>query len=323
VGNQARINVSLVDGDSGHIVWAQSYDVGIDDIFTAQEESATNIAAAVQPRLESAELRRIVVKRTEKLNAWDHFLHGISYLNRFTRETNALARAHFEQAIQLDSNYSDAYTGLSDSLLFDILLREREAGMEILERDKSLARAFEAARKAITLDTDSSSAHRTLGHAYVWAEEIDSAITETEQAVELNPSNADARRALGNRLDLIGRTSEGITQMEWALQLNPCDPRRWIQIGFLTRAHLDARHYDEALSWAQRAVWLRPDQSDVQFRLAVCLSHVGRRTETSAAIAECERLRPGVVAEKISWKPYSDPARNEHFFAGLRTMGVI
>lgn len=120
--------------------------------------------------------------------------------------------------------------------------------MDTLERDKYLARAFEAARKAIAVDSDSSSAHRTLGHAYVWVEEIDTAIAETEQAVELNPSNADARRALGNRVDLIGRANEGITQMEWALQLDPCGPRRWAQIGFLTRAHLDARHYDEALS---------------------------------------------------------------------------
>jgi len=159
-------------------------------------------------------------------------------------------------------------------------------------------------------------------HANVWAQAFDSAIAETELAIELNPSNAHARRSLGNRLDLIGRNADGIAQMERSLQLNPCDPRRWVQIGFLTRAHLDARHYEEALSWARRAVRLRPDQPDPHFRLAACLAHLGRRAEARAALEACERLRSGAVAEKAAWRPYSDPSRSEHFFAGLRRLGI-
>lgn len=322
-GRQVRINVRLIDADDGRILWTRRYDVDPADILAAQDESAARIAAAMQPQLEHAELRRIVTKRTEHLNAWDHFLRGMSFLNRFTREDHNLARSHFERAIELDPSYSDAYTGFADTHLYDIVIQQREAAESGAVNEKLLKHALEAAQAAVALDPDSSAARRTLGHAHVWAQQFESAIAETERAVELNPSNADARRALGNRLDLVGRTPEGIAQMEWALRLNPRDPRRWVQIGFISRAHLDARHYDEALSWARQAVQLRPDQPETHFRLAVCLAHLGRREQARAAIVRCERLRRGFVAAKSSWKPYADPARNEHFFDGLRRLGLM
>lgn len=322
-GGQARINVRLIDADDGRILWTRRYDVEPGDILAAQDESAGRIAAAIQPQLEHAELRRIVTKRTADLNAWDYFLRGVSLLNRFTAEDHDHARSYFERAIEIDPDYGDAYTGLADTHLFDIVIQQRQAAGSGQVNESQLRHAFEAARAAVALDPDSSAAWRSLGHAHVWAREFEAAITETEKAVELNPSNADARRALGNRLDLVGRTPEGIKQMEWALQLSPRDPRRWVQLGFITRAHLDAGHYDEALSWARQAVHLRPDQPETHFRLAVCLAHLGRRKQAEAAIAECERLRKGFIAEKSAWRPYSDPARNEHFFHGLRRLGLM
>jgi len=323
-GKRARITVRLVDAESGHVLWTERYDLDADDILAAQGDCAEKIAAAVEPKLESAELSRIVTKRTEDLNAWDRFVQGLAWMNRFTTEGNAQARGNFQQAIDLDPGYSDAYRGVADCYLFDILLQAREgrAGGTVAKRAEQLTRAFEAAREAVRLDPDSSDAHLTLGHAHVWAEEFDEAMAETELAIELNPSNVHARRSLGNRLDLIGRTTDGIAQMERSLQLNPCDRRRWVQIGFLTRAHVDARHYEEALSWARRAVQLRPDQPDPHFRLAACLAHLGRGAEARDALQECERLRPGFVVEKSSWRPYSDPNRSAHFFAGLRRVGI-
>ena len=148
-------------------------------------------------------------------------------------------------------------------------------------------------------------------------------MTETEAAIELNLSNAHARLALGNRLDLVGRTAEGIMEMERSLYLNPRDPHRWAYMSFLARAHIAARHYEEALGWAQQAVQLRPDQPDQHFRLAVCLGHLCRAEEASGALATCERLRPGHVAKRAAWRPYVDQGRNQHVFAGLLKLGLL
>lgn len=324
-GNRARINTQLVEADTGYVHWAKSYDLNLSDILKTQDEIAERIAAAIEPVLESAELGRITTIRTDDISAWDYFLRGKSFLHRYTAESNAQARKNFQKAIELDPTYSDAHSGLALGYLRDLLIGST-GGASIAgkhDRDKKVAHAYDSARRAVELDPNSSDAYLQVGTAYVWIEDFESAISETELAVELNPSNAHARMALGNRLDLIGRNSEGILQMEHSLELNPRDLNCWNYMGYLSRAYLDSQQYENALSWAQKALRLRPDQPEAYFRVAACLAHLNHFQEARAALAKCDRLSPGFITMKASWQPYSDSGRSEHFFAGLRRFSLI
>ena len=89
-------------------------------------------------------------------------------------------------------------------------------------------------------------------------------------------------------------------------------------MGFLSRAYLSARRYENALDLAQRAVGLRPDLPMAHYRCAICLAHLDRAEEAGAALRQCERLSPGFLVSRKGWQPYADPDRNDHFFAGLR-----
>ncbi len=53
------------------------------------------------------------------------------------------------------------------------------------------------------------------------------------------------------------------------------------------------------------------------------LTAIGDPEEARAALAECERLRPGLLGQRAGWRPYPDVASNDHFFAGLRRLGLI
>lgn len=324
-GGRARINAQLIEAQTGYVHWTKRYDLDLSDILKAQDEIAERIAAAIEPALESAERGRIATIRTDDVSAWDYFLRGKSFLHRYTLESDAQARNNFQKAIKLDPNYSDAHTGLALSHLRDLLLSSSGSSTTSDQRNREnwIAHAFDAARKAVELDQDSSDAHLQVGTAYVWVEDFDSAILETELAVELNPSNAHARMALGNRLDLIGRNAEGILQMEHSLELNPRDPNRWNYMGYLSRAYLDSHQYDKALSWAKKALRLRPDLPETHFRLAVCLAHLDHYDQAQIALAECDRLCPGFIAMKASWRPYSDAERSEHYLAALRRLALI
>lgn len=317
-GEKLRISAHLIDSTTGRYLWVERFDLVFGDILAVQAEAALKIVAAVAPELQQAELRRIVTKRTRDWRAWDYFLSGWSRLNQFTAEDNARARADFEQALRLDASYSDAFMGLANGHLRDLF-----HGEVVASRDETLGRGLRAAHEAVNLDPHSSLAHHALGTAYTWVEDYESAIAETELAIELNPSNAFARMALGNRLDLIGRTKEGIAQMQYALRLNPCDPRRFNFMRFLARAHISLGEYDTALRWARSAVQLRPDQPDLHFRLAICLAHLDRAEEARSALDQSERLSPGFLDSRKSWQPYTDVARNEHFFSGLRCHGLL
>lgn len=315
-GHRVRITAELVDARSGHHCWAERYDRSLEDIFELQDEITRKISATLIPELEHAELRRSLKRRTANLTAWDHYARGMAQLHLFTLDGNAAAREQFNKAIELDPDFCDAWTGLGFGHLRDLNLEGNR------DRRECVAEGLAAAKRAIACDPDSSQAHLCLGTAYVWSERWDLAMAETELAIQLNPSNAHACMALGNRLDLVGRTEEAITQLETALQLNPRDPRIRIFMRYLARAYLNARNYEKAEEWIRKALYQDPEWPLALYMLATILGHQGRAKEAKAALEECERITPGFVAEHLDWKPYSDPAANEHFHAGLKRIGL-
>lgn len=315
-GGRVRITTQLIDATTGLHLWAKKFDEEMQDVFLLQDEITRRIVTTIEPELERAEQRRSAKKTSQTLDAWDYYLRGMADLHEVTPEANAHARQMFEYAIAKDPTYSPAFTGLANSHHSDILL-ECTA-----DRMASLARLFDAARRAVALDEESSAAHEALSTAYIWADQYDLAIAEAERAVELDPNSVIARRALGNKLDLAGRSEEGIVQLETAMRLSPQEPRNHVHLAFLARACVNARRYEDAVAWAHRSISQRLDYPHAQYILAIALGHLGRTVEARAAIEACERLHPGFGKKRSEWRPYRDPADNAHLREGLRKAGV-
>ncbi|MEE8274132.1 MAG: tetratricopeptide repeat protein [Alphaproteobacteria bacterium] len=315
-GNRFRVTVQLIDGESGHHVWANKYDRPLDDVFDIQDEITLRVVIALQPELAEAEFRKQKTKRTESLTAWDHFLRGMSYLQKDSCEDNAQARAYFQNAADIDPSYGEAWAGLGWSHLRDFDFKCTG------DLQASLDMGLEAALKGVKLDDASAFTHYVLSTAYVWREELSLSLIELKQTLELNPYFARAHLALGNRMDLAGQSEEGIAGMKRALELNPRDPERHLYMSYLSRALAVQGEFDEAFIWAENAVGLRSDNPDMQYRLAVCLAHLDRVEDARAALDSCERLRPGFVTQRESWHPYNDDERNRRFFAGMKRHGL-
>lgn len=315
--NRIRVTAQLIDGETGHHLWAEKYDCAFQDICDLQDELTQRIASTVEPELAKAELQKSVTGRPDDLHAWDFFLRGMASIHKETIPDNAAARAMFQKAIDLEPGYGEAWAGLGLGFFRDISRHGEELRQGLLDK------GFEAARRAVECDDSSALARYVLGTAYVWAGEIELAIAQVEESLKLNPYFARAHMALGNRLDLAGHTDSGIEKMEMSLELNPRDPGRADYMAYLARAYTSKGEYENALSRIERAVNLRPQDADLRYRLAVCLGNLDRPNEARAALAECEMLQPGSVAERSSWRPYSDDERNERFFRGLRKHGLI
>ncbi len=65
-----------------------------------------------------------------------------------------------------------------------------------------------------------------------------------------------------------------------------------------------------------------PGYANANYLLAASLGHLDRRAEARTALDECERVQPGFAAKRREWKPYSNPANNEHILDGLRKAGL-
>jgi adenylate cyclase len=316
-GGRVRVSVQLVDGDTGHHLWANRYDRPLDDVFAIQDDITLRVAIALQVELTEAELRKQSAQRTGSLSAWDHFLRGMSQLHRDRCDENELARGSFRAALEIDPAYGEAWAGLGWSHLNDYALKCAD------DVEASLESGYDAARKGVALDEGSALTHYVLSTAYVWREQLPLSFEELRRVLELNPYFARAHLALGNRLDLAGQPDDGIAGLRRALELNPRDPNRPQYMLFLARALTVQGAHDEALRWAASAVGLDLDNPDVQYRYAICLANLDRADEARAALARCEQLRPDFILKRRNWRPYSDDSRNDRFFAGMRRNGLM
>jgi len=310
--DRVRVAAQLVDCETGHHVWAETFDRQLTDLFDLQDELTRKIAAVVTPEVERAEYRRLSARRPQNLDAWHLVQRGTAELDEYTKEGNVRARGLFLQALELDPVYSRALAGVALSYNRDLMLGHASS------REETAGNALKYARKAVALDRSDSFAHSILGMAYIWSGQQEDARLSFQRSVELNPSHGYARASLGNALDLMGQSAEGIAMMEDGIRLNPDAPNMRHIYTFLARALINAQRYEDAVEWARRGTNSDPGNPNAQYLLAAGLAHLGRIKEAGVALGRCERIQPGFVAARVNWRPYKDSGRNEHILDGIR-----
>ena len=117
-GNKVRITAQLIDASEDHHRWSKKWDRSIDDIFEVQDEVSSSIAALVAPAVKSVEETRITKKPTTNISAWDYYLRALSLHNN--KESSDVVKEFCFKSIELDSNLSDAYVLICNSLLQEI-----------------------------------------------------------------------------------------------------------------------------------------------------------------------------------------------------------
>jgi adenylate cyclase len=314
--NRVRVTAQLIHAATGHHIWAERYDRDLEDIFALQDELTGRIAATVAPQLERADGRQVASTKAFDYGLWDCIHRGMSELYQFTAESNARARKMFDQALEIDPQCANAYTGIAWSHIRDL-----QFGVSG-DHGETLRMGLEAAQHAVELDRSDPQTHHVLGSVYSWIPDHDAGISELEQALQINPNVHNAWISLGFMLALAGRPDEGIPHIERGMRLSPNDSRNFVFFSFMARAHLTARRYKEAIDWARKAVNLKRDVPLPRIILASSLGHAGRIDDAKAELAECERIQPGYTSNPVNWHANSKPADQEHFLDGLRKAGL-
>lgn len=311
-GGRIRVAAQLIDCETGHHVWAETFERHLIDLFDLQNELTKKIAAIVTPELERAEYRRLLARKPQNLDAWYFIQRGTAELDEYTKEGNIRAREMFARALELDPDYCRAFAGVALSCNRDLMLGYASS------REETADSALQNARKAVALDRSDSLAHSVLGMAHIWAGQQDEARLSFQRSVELNPSHGYARASLGNILDLMAEAEEGISLMEDGIRLNPDAPNMRHIYTFLARALVCAHRYEQAVEWARRGVNADTRSPNAQYLLAIGLAYLGRLEQAGAALYRCEHIQPGFVAARANWRPYRDSVRNERLLDGIR-----
>jgi len=313
-GDRIRVNAQLIDALKGHHLWAERYDRDVKDIFAIQDEITMKIITALQVKLTSGEMIHVLAKGAKNMDAFTKYLQAVDLWTRLTREANAQAKKLLEEAIALDPEYPGPYIGLAKTYGMDVFLGGTESPAQ------SMAKAFEFAQKAISLDNTNGAAYSVLSWLYSTRRQYEKAITESERAVSLNPNSAESYMRLGLILAYAGRAEEGIPYMQNALRLNPFpSPNYFSNLAII---YCESGHYEKAIEAAKRALQSEPNGPIPNVTLAISYIRLGREEEARAAAAEILRINPKWSLDRYAKiAPYTQP-QVERNIEDLRKAGL-
>ena len=193
----------MLEADGGRIIWAERYDVPMDEIFEIQDEIVGQVVGAISERIDKTLLIEARKKPLTSLAAYDCWLRGMDRMRLGTPDADLEARRIFKQALEIDPNYSRAYAGLSLSH-FNGWSCQLWENWEDNER-KAYAYALEASR----LDDTDHVAQMILGGILLFRRQFDQAETHVDKSLSLNANDADCLVQLAFNKTYLGKAAEG------------------------------------------------------------------------------------------------------------------
>jgi adenylate cyclase len=312
-GAKVRINAQLIDATSGFHIWSEYYKRELKDIFAVQEEIVHTIVGKLAVKIDAAERRRVLHKRTESLEAYDYLLRGFELLQTRTCAAFRKARKMFEKAIALDPDFASAYVGLGRTYQSQTSYGCTEFPSQALQRAKDLA------TKAINLDEFQSDAYALLGIVYTYTGRYDLAISQLNQAIEINPNDAFAHSYRGQVMLWSGRVDDAIQSMEIALRF---DPNRspgdfmFLGIGYYLKGQ-----YDKAINVLEKGLNRKLDWVGNHIILAAAYAQLDRSDDAKREVQEILRLEPFFKLDNYG-TVYRNQADRAKIVQGLRKAGL-
>jgi tetratricopeptide (TPR) repeat protein len=275
-GNRVRITGQLIDTTSGAHIWADRFDGTLDDVFELQDQVASSVAGAIEPRMLLSEMERASRKPTESLDAYDLYLRGLAEFYKVSRSGYEDAFRLAQRALEIDPSYAPA-AGLA------AYCRAYQVSEGWVRNTAEIAaEAMSLARLAIDNGRDDPHASARAGDAIgQFAGDGATAARALDRALTLNPNSSLAWKIQG-WLHLYGdRSDAAIEAFERAMRLNPLDPDAYFSACGIARAHVAADRYDEAMTWVDRAIAEQPRSiTSLRIKVVVC-ELVGHHEEAS------------------------------------------
>ncbi len=333
-GGRVRITAQLIDGATGGHVWAERYDRDLNDIFALQDEISEAIVAALKLKLLPEEKKAIEQRGTSDPEAYKLYLMARQYsiTGNFgdSRRNEAIIRL-CRRAIEIDPNYARPWALMASAQINLRFFSDSEG------EDGSTA-----AERAIELDGNLADGHAARARVLAKSERFDDAVREIDLALRLDPESYEVNHAAGRLYYLMRQFDKAIIHFEKAAtavetdftsagmlvscnsaigdkegarraarrSLERCekivalDPGNGSAMGFAVGALAVLGESERAKEWADRALLLDPDNTNLRYNFACTLI-----SELSDVDAALDLLAPALThmrIEVLNWVK-SDP----------------
>jgi TolB-like protein/lipoprotein NlpI len=276
-GDRVRIALELIDAATGDILWSQTYDQDLRNLFAVESSIATSVASRLQVAFSLEDQERITRQPTESTAAYLLYLRGRHLWNQRSDEEVEKALAFFTEAIEEDPAFALAHIGIADVWIF-------RGWYSLLAPLESFPQAKAAVAEALAIDPTLAAAYASRAHIGLeFDHDWEAAGADYERALGLDPGYAIAHHWYGGYLSAMGRHGEALAQAQAAQELEPLSPiiSTWVGLRYYF-----AGQPEVAIDEIEQVLELFPEFAPAHWHLGWAYEQTGRFDD---AIAEARR----------------------------------
>jgi TolB-like protein/class 3 adenylate cyclase len=300
-GNRMRVNVQLIDAETGNHLWAERFDKPLADLFDMQDEIVARLANALNAQLVAAEARR--AEQAPTPDSMDLYFQGQAWFNKgWNPDCLSQARSFFDRALLADPRNVDALiaSARADSVYASV--------SPVSDPMSVFAAAQAKLTSALSSVPDHARGHQVLGIVEIYTKRALHGIAECEHALALDRNLAHAHATIGLGKLLIGRPEETEAHILEALRLSPRDTLAYIWMAYVGMAKNQLATYVAASAWFQRSIEANRTFPVAHFSLAAALAGLGRLEEAHSAVKAGLAIDPSfsISRVRVNWSGISD-----------------
>nr|WP_256489705.1 tetratricopeptide repeat protein [Pleionea sp. CnH1-48] len=221
-GETLRVTAQLINASDDSHLFSKVWDRDFEDLFTIQDEIANLVLQELKVQLLGESPIGLEYRGTENLDAFAEYSKGQGELRKRTAQSFEAAINSFQQAIEFDNRYAEAYAGLAESYLL-------QASYKLVEPGDAQQAAWPALETALGLNPELADVHAVMG-LYLWQKSghsdekenlLDKAQVHLAKAMDINQSYAEAYMWYGSILQQKGQWEQGTQFHKKAYELDP------------------------------------------------------------------------------------------------------
>lgn len=285
VGDQIRINCSLVDAKTHRQLTARTITAEISDVFGLEDRVASEIAALVAEKTRVRPAAVVTGRNEVKPEAYASYLRARGYLREYQKAENIdLAIGELKHAVEVDSKYASAYALLGEAYLTGYQQVNRGAdwvqqAQQYCERSQALLETAEG--------------HICLGGVYNQTGKSNLAVPEFQRAVQIDASNEDGLRGLADAYMKLGDAPGAEATYKKAIAVRP---DYWGGYSWLGVFYFNQSRYGDAVTQFQKVVELAPNNYRGYSNLGAMYSQEGKYEESLQPLNKSIEIRPNLEA---------------------------
>ena len=255
-GKRLRLAGKLIDATSGWHIWADRFECHRGDVLELQDRFAECIVAAIEPKLQLAEIARRLRKPPSSLTPYDLLLRAQQCEFAFGMDSYDAALRYLDQALAVEPSYAPALAlaahchavrrvqGWMKDPTAEVGdgLRLASRAIELCNDDATVL--WMAAYAVLRLEMDWSHARELIGYS-----------------LDINPNSAMAAAIAGGMESHVGNIGKARVLLDRAMRLSPRDPRAWFITLETAWTDVVGGKFNEAISGAAKVLNQNPRSS--------------------------------------------------------------